>query len=83
MPPSKHWLGGFGTPLLNFSSVDTNIFAPHSVRHASTSKAARIGISLDIIRRSAGWSQNSQCFAKFYNRPLYKGYDFAKAVFLD
>lgn len=52
------------------AGVNTNMFSPHSTRHAVTSAAARIGISWDVIKRSAGWSNNSMTFARFYNRPL-------------
>lgn len=52
------------------AGVNTNMFSPHSTRHASTSAAARLGISWDTIRKSAGWSEKSKTFARFYNRPL-------------
>ncbi|CAD6228482.1 GSCOCG00012047001-RA-CDS, partial [Cotesia congregata] len=45
-------------------------FTAHSTRHASTSKAAEAGVSLDLIRKTAGWSEKSLVFAKFYNRPI-------------
>lgn len=50
--------------------VDTNMFSAHSTRHASTSAAFRSGISVDVIRRTAGWSAQSSVFANFYNRPI-------------
>lgn len=53
---------------LSESGIDTSIFTAHSTRHASTSAAHRLGISIDLIRRTAGWSGNSDVFAKFYNR---------------
>ncbi|CAH1380822.1 unnamed protein product, partial [Tenebrio molitor] len=43
---------------------------PHSTRHASTSSAHRLGISIDQIKQCAGWSPNSETFARFYNRPV-------------
>lgn len=52
------------------SGIDTTIFSAHSVRHASTSAANRKGISIDVIKRTAGWTGNSLVFSKFYNRPL-------------
>lgn len=55
---------------LSASGIDTSIFSAHSTRHASTSSAARSGISIDIIRRSAGWTDQSSVFANFYNRPM-------------
>lgn len=56
--------------VLTESGVDTTIFSAHSTRHASTSAAKRKGISVDLIKKSAGWSGNSLTFAKFYDRPL-------------
>ncbi|VEN55552.1 unnamed protein product [Callosobruchus maculatus] len=55
---------------LQLSGVDTDIYKAHSTRHASTSAALRSGIPLDTIIATAGWSRDSQTFAKFYNRPL-------------
>lgn len=53
---------------LNESGIDTSTFSAHSTRHASTSAACRLGVSIDVIRNTAGWSGNSQVFGKFYNK---------------
>lgn len=45
-------------------------YGAHSTRHASTSAALKKGISLDLIRRAAGWTDESQVFFKYYNRPV-------------
>lgn len=55
---------------LQAAGIDVTIFSAHSTRHASTSAAARSGVNIDAIRNAAGWSQNSNTFAKHYNRPL-------------
>lgn len=55
---------------LSKSGIDVSIFTAHSTRHAATSAARRLGISLDTIRRTAGWSASSSTFFKFYNRTL-------------
>ncbi|XP_049876526.1 uncharacterized protein LOC126374094 [Pectinophora gossypiella] len=55
---------------LEFSGVDTTIFSGHSTRHAATSAASRRGVSLQLIRKTAGWSATSRVFADFYNRPV-------------
>lgn len=55
---------------LGDSGIDISIFGAHSTRHASTSAASRAGVSIDVIRRSAGWSEQSAVFANFYNRPV-------------
>lgn len=55
---------------LSESGINVNLFTAHSTRHASTSAANRCGVSIDIIKRTAGWTGDSLCFAKFYNQPL-------------
>ncbi|XP_049886177.1 uncharacterized protein LOC126380656 [Pectinophora gossypiella] len=48
--------------------VDTAVFTAHSTRHAAASAAHSLGVSVDTIRSTAGWSHNSSTFARFYNR---------------
>ena len=60
--------------------IDVTLFSGHSTRHASTSAAVRRGISIEAIKRTAGWSKNSEAFAKFYNRPLLKEDSFSAAI---
>lgn len=50
--------------------VDVSIFSAHSTRHASTSRARRLGLSVDTIRKTAGWSGTSTTFARFYDRTI-------------
>lgn len=50
--------------------IDTSIFSAHSTRHAATSRAHLLGVSVDTIRSTAGWSGNSTTFAKYYNRSI-------------
>lgn len=50
------------------SSVDTTVFSAHSTRHDTTSAAKRLGVDLDLIKKTAGWNKESKTFAKFYNR---------------
>ena len=45
-------------------------YTAHSTRHASTSAALKKGIDVSIIKSTAGWSQDSLTFARFYNRPI-------------
>lgn len=56
--------------MLKEAGIDVTIFTAHSTRHASTSAANRSGVSIDVIRKAAGWSQNSAVFARHYNRPI-------------
>lgn len=72
----SRWIKG----ILGESGIDTTIFSAHSTRHASTSAASRKGVSLDVIRKTAGWSSNSDTFARFYDRPLRTQGLFAKAI---
>jgi hypothetical protein len=62
----SHWI----KETLCKSGIDTSVFTAHSTRHSSTSAANQMGVSLDIIRKTAGWSQSSCIFAKFYNKEI-------------
>lgn len=62
----SHWI----KDTLNSSGIDTSIFSAHSTRHAATSSAKRLGVNIDLIRKTAGWSVSSSVFAKHYNRPV-------------
>lgn len=55
---------------LQESGIDTSLFSAHSTRHASTSAARRLGVSIDLIKKTAGWTGNSASFARFYNREV-------------
>lgn len=66
-----HWIKS----LLSKAGIDTKLFSAYSTRHAAVSAAFKNEVSIDIIRRTAGWSQNSQMFAKFYNRPILPAND--------
>lgn len=56
-------------------------FTSHSTRHASTSKALHKGVPLDVIRKTAGWSDTSQVFEKYYHRPIINSSSmFARAI---
>ncbi|CAG9137755.1 unnamed protein product [Plutella xylostella] len=69
-PASTQTIGRWLKETLSASGIDTTIFSAHSTRHAATSSAARAGVSFDIIRKSAGWTEHSSIFANFYNRPI-------------
>lgn len=60
---------------LKDSGIDVSLFSSHSTRHAATSKANKLGVNIDVIRQTAGWSDNSSIFAKFYNRPIIHNED--------
>lgn len=69
----SHWIKA----VLSESGVDTRVFTAHSTRHASTSAAHSAGVSVDVIRKTAGWTASSNTFARFYNRPIVKDDNFA------
>ena len=63
------------------SGIDVNIFSAYSTRHASTSAAKRSGVNIDQIRKTAGWSKDSETFARFYNRHVIaENMQFAEAI---
>uniref|UniRef100_A0A6V7IJE1 Tyr recombinase domain-containing protein n=1 Tax=Bracon brevicornis TaxID=1563983 RepID=A0A6V7IJE1_9HYME len=52
------------------SGIDTKMFSAYSTQHASTSAAKRNIVTIDSILKTAGWTQKSKTFAKFYDRPI-------------
>lgn len=74
----SHWV----CDSLSLAGIDTSVFSAHSTRHASTSAVSRQGISIDVIRRTAGWSKTSCTFARFYNREISQNREeFANALY--
>lgn len=66
--------------VLRESGVDVATYSAHSARHAATSAAAAAGVSVDAIRKTAGWTKASQTFAKYYNRPIIENNNFSRSV---
>lgn len=50
--------------------VDVSTFTAHSTRHAATSKAYKLGVNIDLIRKTAGWTGSSNVFGRFYHREV-------------
>lgn len=69
--------------VLQASGINIELFKGHSTRSAATSKANNLGVSIDLIRKTAGWTSGSLTFAKFYNKPISDESDgnFVSAVF--
>lgn len=63
-------IGKWLKEVLESSGLDVSKFKAHSTRHAASSAAFSRGASWDEISKTAGWTANSQVFAKFYNRPI-------------
>lgn len=72
----SHWL----KDTLQESGIDTSIFTAHSTRHAATSKANKLGVSIDVIKKTAGWSNSSSAFARFYNKEIVNNNEFAESL---
>lgn len=65
---------------LSEANVDTTLFTAYSSRHASTTKAFTQGVSLQTIRKTAGWSGTSQVFARHYQLPVRNLQEFAQSL---
>ena len=61
------------------AGIDINVYKPHSVGSAATSKAKAANASLVEIMQTAGWS-SAATFAKFYDREIEQGSSFADSV---
>ena len=61
------------------AGIDINVYKPHRVRSAATSKAKAANASLVEIMQTAGWS-SAATFAKFYDREIEQGPSFADSV---
>lgn len=62
-------LGRWIKAMLAEAGVNTSSFTAHSTRSASASKAARSGVPIDTILKTAHWS-NESTFSKFYRRDV-------------
>ncbi|CAH1978715.1 unnamed protein product [Acanthoscelides obtectus] len=56
--------------ILGLAGINTGTFSGYSTRHAAVSAAYRSGTNIETIRATVGWSERSNVFFKFYNRPL-------------
>lgn len=79
-PASSQTLSRWIKTVLSLSGVDTKVFTAHSTRHVATSVARGRGISVDVIKQTAGWTEKSAAFATFYNKPVINPASFASAV---
>lgn len=76
---SKDTLARWLKLMLSLSNIDKS-FTAHSYRHASTSKAKNLGVNIDVIFKNAGWSNRSQMFAKFYDKPIINSNSFSSSI---
>ena len=66
--------------ILACAGVDTGLYAAHSCRAASTTKAALAGVSLQTIIKSASWS-NVNTFKEYYFKEIKEHFDLFKPNF--
>lgn len=67
-PVTKSTVSRWVKLVLQEAGIDSS-FGAHSTRAASTSKASLKGVPLDIIIKTAGWS-NAKTFAQFYQKRI-------------
>lgn len=68
---SRQTLSSWIQKILKIAGIDISKFSSHSTRLAAVSSANKCGVPLDIILKTANWS-NEQTFFKFYNKPIDK-----------
>lgn len=68
-PVSGSSVGRWIKVFLGDAGIDTSTFKAHSTRGAAASKAARSGVPVDSILKTAHWSSQST-FTKFYLREV-------------
>lgn len=72
-----HWIKA----VLVKAGIDMEQFSAYSTRHTAVSTAFTKGVDIDTIRRTAGWSAQSQTFFRFYNKPMQTPNDqFVRAI---
>ena len=82
-PVSSQTLSRWVRSVFEKCKIDTGIFSGYLTRHALTSSAMRKGLDIAIIKKTAGWTERSKTFAKFYNLPLTQERDkFAKTILM-
>ena len=69
-PVSSSTIARWLKTVLEQAGIDTSIFKAHSTTGASTSAAARVGITTNDILQAADWSTVS-VFSKFYYKPIH------------
>ena len=67
VPVSRDTISRWVKQVMSDAGINTDNFGAHSTRSASTSAAAKRGLALSTIMKSAGWS-SSKTFTKFYNK---------------
>ena len=66
---AKSTVSGWVKQILVMSSINTDIFKPHSIHSVSSSHARLSGLSLSDILKRGSWS-NKTTWERFYNKPI-------------
>ena len=61
------------------AGLDVNIFSPHSLRAASSSKVRKAKVPINTILETAGWTREST-FRQFYDKPIKEQGQFGVAL---
>jgi hypothetical protein len=64
---------------LHAAGIEKNIFEAHSTKGASTSKANKLGLSVEQIMKIANW-KSATTFQNFYNKPVEGDSEFGNTV---
>jgi hypothetical protein len=65
--------------VLHAAGIDTDTFKAHSTRGASTSKANKLGLSVEQSMKIANW-KSATSFQKFYNKPVESDSEFGNML---
>ena len=76
---SKQTVSRWIRSTLQGAGIDTAQFRAHSTRAAAVSAAMQSHVPVDVILKTAGWT-NESTFAKYYNKPVDKGHVFSQAL---
>ncbi|XP_064637118.1 uncharacterized protein LOC135493595 [Lineus longissimus] len=79
-PVAKDTISRWVKEVMKEAGVDTDIFSPHSVRGAATSKAKLAKVAIATILKTAGWS-GERTFAKFYDKKIVHEGQFGEAIY--
>ena len=61
------------------AGLDVNIFSPHSLRAATSSKVRKAKVPINTILETAGWTREST-FRQFYDKPIKEQGQFGVAL---
>ncbi|KAG1265988.1 hypothetical protein G6F68_003111 [Rhizopus microsporus] len=54
------------------AGIDTQVYGPHSLRSASSTKAVQLGYKIDDVKKHANWSLSADTFERFYFKPSHQ-----------